>query len=383
MREIGIGLVGFGFIGKVHTYAYRNQNLFYAPAPARPRLLGVCTSKPETAAQAAAVGEFEYGTTSFQQLLEDDRIEVIDIATPNHLHQEQIIAALQAGKQVYCDKPLTTSLASAQAIAEALRAHPQLHHGMAFHVRFIPALLRARELVAEGFLGRVYHFRAAYYHAGYTDPQRPLTWRLKAEAGGGALSDLGSHILDLVRYLLGDYESVRGQTEIFVPERPLAKGSTEMGKVEVDDYVGLQARLKNGAVGLIEASRFATGTQDGLGFEIFGEKGALRFDMMDANYLYAYDATVPEADLGGRRGWTQIECVQRYPAPNALPAPKLPIGWMRFHVHAVYDFLDALVTGRPGTATLWDGIYTQAIDEAVRHSAQSGQWEAVVEVASP
>lgn len=380
MRQYGVGIVGFGFIGKVHAYAYRNLPLYYDPAPAEVKLVGVCTSRPETAAAAAAKGGFEFGTTSFEALLERDDIHIIDIASPNHLHHEQVLQALAAGKHVYCDKPLTTSLGSARDIAAAAREHPRLTHGMAFHCRFIPATMRARQLVQEGFLGQPYHFRGTYYHAGYTDPSRPISWRLSREAGGGALSDLGSHIIDLLSYVLGDYESVRATTEVFVKERPVAKGSTEMAPVEVDDYVGLQARMQCGALGIIEASRFATGTQDGLTFEIYGEKGALKFDMMDNNFLYAYDATVPEGDLGGRRGWTQIECVQRYAAPSVLPSPKLPVGWMRFHAHCIFDFLTAVAENRLGTATLLDGVRTQAVDAAVRWSAASGDWETVPEV---
>lgn len=381
MIELGVGMVGFGFIGKVHAYGYRNLPLFYDPAPAKVKLVGVCTSHPQTAAKACETGDFEYGTTSFQALLDDDRIDIIDIASPNNLHHDEVLAAFAAGKHVYCDKPLTTSLASARAIQAAAQAHPHLVHGMAFHMRFIPATMRARQLVQEGFLGRVYHFRATYYHAGYTDPTRPLSWRITKEAGGGCLSDLGSHIIDLLSYVMVDeYEAVRATTETFVKERPVAKGSTEMGPVEVDDYVAFQARLGGGALGFVEASRFATGTQDGLTFEIYGEKGALKFDMMDPNFLYAYDATVPEADLGGRRGWTQIECVQRYAKPSVLPSPKLPIGWMRFHVHSLYDFIGAIAEERLGTATLYDGVKTQAVDEAVRQSAENGEWVGVERV---
>lgn len=380
MKELGVGIVGFGFIGKIHANGYRSLQLFYDPAPARINMVGVCTSRPETAEAAKEKGGFAFGTTSFDDLLACDDIHIIDIATPNQMHHEQIIAAFEAGKHVYCDKPLTTDLQSARAIGEAARRHPGQAHGMAFHCRFIPATLRARELAAEDFLGRVYHFRATYYHAGYTDPGRPISWRLSREAGGGALSDLGSHIIDLVRYVIGDYAQVRGSTETFIKERPVKKGATEMAPVEVDDYVALQARMQNGALGFIEASRFATGTQDGLTFEIYGDKGALKFDMMDPNFLYAYDATVPEGDLGGRRGWTQIESVQRYPAPSALPAPKLPVGWPRFHVHCIFDFVSALVEGRPGNANLFDGIYTQAVDEAVRASTLSGEWEDIPQV---
>ncbi len=373
----GVGIAGFGFIGKVHAYGYLNIPLFYDPAPVRPRLVGVCTSRPETAQKAAEQGGFEFGTTRFEDLLEREDIRVISICSPNQAHKEQVLAALEAGKHVYCDKPLTTDAESAREIAAAAARHPELTHGMAFHMRQIPAVLRARELIAEGFVGRVYHFRAAYYHAGYTDPNRPISWRLTSEAGGGALSDLGSHVVDLMRYLLGDYESVRATTQTFITERPAAAGSTEKVPVKVDDYVCLQARMCCGALGFVEASRFATGTHDGMGFDIFGERGALRFNMMDPNYLYAYDATVPEGDLGGRRGWTQIESLHRYPKPSVLPSPKLPIGWMRFHLHSQFDFLQAMVEGRLGTTTLDDGIRTQLVDEAARRSAESGAWEPV------
>jgi len=373
----GVGIAGFGFIGKVHLYGYLNIPLFYDPAPAKARLVGVCTSRPESAEKAREQGGFEFCTTRFEDLLEREDIQIISIATPNQLHRDQVIAALDAGKHVYCDKPLTVTGDDARAIAQAVAAHPNLVHGMAFHMRFIAATLRARQLVREGFLGRVYHFRGSYYHAGYTDPERPISWRLTKEAGGGALSDLGSHIIDMMAYLLGDYEAVRADMETFVTQRPVGKGSDVMAPVEVDDYVCLQARMKSGATGFVDASRFATGTHDGMSFEIYGETGALKFNMMDPNYLYAYDATEPEADLGGRRGWTQIECLQRYPKPSILPSPKLPIGWMRFHLHSVYDFLSAVVAGKPGTANLLDGIKTQMVDAAVRRSAESGQWENV------
>lgn len=376
-QTLGVGIAGFGFIGKVHTYGYVNIPLFYDPAPAKVKLVGVCTSHPETAAKAAEQGGFEFGTHRFEDLLARDDIHIINICSPNDAHREQVVSALEAGKHVYCDKPLTNSAEDAHAIVAAAKAHPELCHGMAFHMRFIPATMRARQLVEEGFLGRVYHFRAAYYHAGYTDPQRPISWRLTKEAGGGALSDLGSHVLDMVRYILGEYACVRSSTEVFVPERPVAKGSTEMARVEVDDYVCTQVRMAGGALGFVEASRFATGTHDGMSFEVFGEKGALRFNMMDPNYLYAYDATEPEADLGGRRGWTQIECLQRYPKPSILPSPKLPIGWMRFHLHSEFDFLTAIAGKRLGTVTLFDGAKVQYIDEAIRASADSGQWEDV------
>ncbi len=375
---VGVGIVGFGFIGKIHAYGFRNVSLFYDPPPAIPRMVGVCTSRPETADRAREIGGFEFGTSRYGDLLERDDIHAIVIATPNNLHREQVIAALEAGKHVYCDKPLTVTLDDARAIIAAARAHPELVHGMAFQCRFAPATMHARQLIADGFLGEVYHFRAAYLHAGYTDPKRPMSWRVGPF--GGCLADLGSHIIDLMRYLLGDYDSVRGTLERWIDERPLADDPSTMAPVTVDDYACLQARMASGALGFIESSRFATGTQDGVSFEIFGEKGALRWNMMDPNYLDAYDATAPGGEFGGMQGFTRIATVQRYPEPSALPSPKLPVGWTRFHMHSVYDFLCGVRDGAPRTATLEDGAITQAVDHAVHRSHESGAWEQVPEL---
>ncbi len=372
--EIGVGMAGFGFIGKVHAYSYTNQSLFYDPPPAKPRLAGVCTSQERTAEKAREVGGFEFATTRFEDLLERDDIDVIDIATPNSLHHDEVIAALEAGKHVYCDKPLAVSLPEARAMSRAAAAHPDLTTGMAFHMRFAPALMRARDLIADGFLGEVFHFRASYLHAGYQNPNRPMSWRLGPN--GGCLADLGSHMIDLMRYLLGDYEAVRGTLERWIDERPAEPGSSEMVPVEVDDYSCLQARMQSGALGYIEASRFATGTQDDATFEIYGSDGALRWSMMDPNYLDAHDASAPRQ----REGFTRIPTVQQYPEPSVLPSPKLPVGWMRFHMHAVYDFLQAIAAGRQGTVTIHDGAVTQAVDEAVRMSDASGEWQEIPEI---
>ena len=376
--QVGVGIVGFGFIGKVHAFGYHNLRLFYDSPPALPRLVGVCTSRPESAEKAREVGGFEFGTTRFEDLLERDDIHVIDVATPNDLHRDQVIAALEAGKHVYCDKPLAVTLDEARDMVAAADARPDLAHGMALQMRFIPATLRARQLVQDGFLGRVYHFRASYLHAGYTDPARPMTWRVGPT--GGCLADLGSHVIDLMRYLLGEYAEVRGTLERWVDARPSASEPGVMVPVEVDDYSCLQARMQSGALGFIEASRFATGSLDDAGFEIYGERGALRWRMMDPNFLEAFDASAPGGDYGGMQGFTRIATVQQYPKPSVLPSPKLPVGWTRFHMHCIYDFLSGLAKQTPGTATLHDGAAVQAVDDAVRRSHQSGAWEDVPRV---
>ena len=373
--EIGVGIVGFGFIGRIHAYGYRNLQLFYDPAPARVRLVGVCTSRSETAEKGREAGDFDFATTRYEDLLEREDIHVISVATPNSLHRDEVIAAFEAGKHVYCDKPLAVTLDEAREMVAAADRHPQLRHGMAFQMRFVPATMRARQLIENGFLGRVFHFRASYLHSGYADPQRPMSWRLAPD--GGCLADLGSHVIDLMRYLLGGYASVRATLQRWIDERPAEKGSDEMVPVEVDDYSCLQARMQSGALGFIEASRFATGTQDDASFEIYGEKGALRWSMMDPNYLDAWDASASGGRLGGSQGFTRIATVQDYPPPSSLPSPKLPVGWTRFHMHAIYDFIASITGDSQGTARLHDGAATQAVMEAVHASDASGAWEDV------
>jgi predicted dehydrogenase len=221
-------------------------------------------------------------------------------------------------------------------------------------------------------LGRIYGFRGVYLHAGYLDPQRPITWRLdRNKGGGGALVDLGSHVIDLLRFLVGDFTEVTAQTETFIRERPLAKDPSKMAPVEVDDVVVMTVRTAGGAVGTVEASRFATGANDELRFEIHGEKGALRFNLEDPNFLEFYDQTAPGGAHGGSRGFTRIETVQRYEPPSAFPGPKFAIGWLRGHMHCLWSFLDAIARGVPPSPGYADGLAVERIISAAYQSAST------------
>ncbi len=378
LPELGVGMIGYGFMGRMHTYAYHSLPFLYDPPPARFRMVAVCTAHEETARRAAGLGGYERGVTDFRQVIDDPRVHIVHVCTPNAAHREACVAALEAGKHVYCDKPLAASLADAEAIVAAARDAPNSRHQMTFQYRFLPATLRAKELMAEGFVGRVFGYRAAYLHAGYVEADRPMSWRLDAAAsGGGALFDLGSHIIDLMRHLVGEITRVSATLKTFITERPDGKGGR--GVVEVDDLALMQVEVEGGALGTIEASRLATGTNDELRFEIHGDKGALRFNLMDPNWLWAYDHRDPSGPHGGSRGFKAIETVQRYPRPAVLPGPKNAIGWMRSHIACLHNFVTCIVEDRSAKPDFADGLAVQRIMSAAQRSSEMGRWEAVQE----
>lgn len=379
MKEtINIGLAGYGMIGRVHGMNYGELPFLYPGALPRPVLHSVCTSREESARGAAAEGGFLKWTTDLDAMLADPEVDVVDVSLPNQMHADVVTAALKAGKAVYCEKPLSGTIEDARRIAGAVKDSGG-RFGMVFQYRFIPAIMKAREMIDEGRIGKVFTWRAEYLHTGYQNPNRPMSWRMSREAGGsGALGDLGSHVIDLVRYLLGDFDSVQGHLETFVPERPLADGSGKTGKVTVDDVAWFRARMADGSVGTVEASRFATGTMDDLNISIHGEKGALRFQLMDPSFLYWFDEALPSGDFGGERGWRRIETAQYYPGAKAPPA-RAPIGWVRSHAENQYAFLKAVVENSPISPGIDDGLKTQLIIDAVERSAAAGGARTAVE----
>lgn len=369
---LGVGIVGYGFIGRVHAWAHRSLPFFYAPLPRETRLIGVCTTRPETGEAARREAGFEFATTNPTELLARSDIDVIHCCTPNDAHAGLLLAALEAGKHVYCDKPLTRTLAEARSVLGAARTAGTVHR-MTFHYRFAPATLRARELIESGFLGDLYQFRGAYLHAGYIDPTRPRTWRtVMAQSGGGAIMDLGVHVFDLVRSLVGEFDAVNAQLVTRIGTRPDALTGLPAA-VDVDDIAIVQARTASGAVGIIEASRLATGVQDELRVELHGSKGAIAWNLMDPNYLDVYDARDPEEPLGGNRGVKRIECVSRYPKPWSFKTPKNTLGWNQLHAHSLFDFTRAVAEGDMESGpTFADGFAAQAFVHACQESARDG-----------
>ena len=357
-RPLGVAILGFGFIGKVHAYGHLNIPLFYDPAPLRTRLVGVATGHEKTAARAKASLGFEVATTDQLALIEREDVDIVHICTPNDLHAEAILAAMKAGKHIYCDKPLTATLAEAEQVAALLPAYKGTSQ-MTLQYRFWPATLRARQLIDDGRIGAITHFRGAYLHAGSIDRSKPLNWKADGQRGGGVLNDLGVHIIDLLQHLIGPLEPVHAVRRVWARQRwDAGQPSRRIPRV-AEDFIAVTMRTHEGAPGVIEASKIATGAEDELRFEIHGERGALGFNQMDPNWLDFYDLSDGEAPLGGERGWKKIATVARYDQPAGFPGPKVSIGWMRAHMHCLYNFLETIARGQAGDPSLAVGVELQ------------------------
>ncbi len=375
MKTYTVGIVGFGFIGRVHAHGHLNLPLFYDPPPCRTRITHVCTSRPETAEKGAALVGAEVATTDFREITENPDVDIVHICTPNHLHKEELLSAIAHNKHIYCDKPIVATIEEAREIDSALAGYTGTAQ-MTFQNRFFPATMRAKQLIDEGFVGEVLEFRACYLHSGSADPAAPLKWKLDAASGGGVIADLASHVVDLVHHLLGDFAEIIAETKIAYPERPSVEDPRKMVAVEAEDCVMILARMKSGAVGNIEATKIATGTEDEVRLEIHGSRGALRFNGTDPNHLEAYDREAAGAPVGGRRGWTRIDTGQRYPKPAGFPGPKFAIGWVRSHMACLVNFLLCVADGRPGDPGLRQGIYIQELMDCCRRSAEERTWRA-------
>jgi predicted dehydrogenase len=377
MKTYNVGIIGFGFIGKVHAYGHINMPLFYEPLPFRAKITHVCTSRMSSAEAGRDVINADVATTDFRDITENPDIDIVHICSPNNKHKDALLSAMAQQKNIYCDKPLVVDMAEAAEIAAALPAYNGIAQ-MTLQNRFFPATMRAKQLMDEGFIGTPLEFRASYLHAGSADPKAPLKWKLSADAGGGVIADLASHIMDLTHYLLGDYSEIMATAKIAYPQRPSADNPGVMVPVTAEDCVMMLARMANGALGNIEATKIATGTEDELRFEIHGSQGALRFNTMDAHHLEIFDARASDAPIGGTRGWTTIDTGQRYPKPGgAFPSPKNAIGWMRSHMACLYNFMSSVHAGTPAEPGLWQGIYIQHLMDCVRKSNAGNCWEKV------
>lgn len=274
-RTLQIGLIGYKFMGKAHSNAWRQVPRFFE-LPANLRLTTICGRDPRAVAQAAATFGWEKSATDWRAVVDDPAIDIIDISTPNDSHAEIALAAAAAGKAIICEKPLARDVAEAKAMVAAVRK-ARVVNMVCHNYRRVPALALARQMIERGELGdRIFHFRAHYLQDWIVDPAFPLVWRLRAGDGSsGSLGDIGAHAIDLGRYLVGEFREVCATLETFIKERPREDGSKRKGRVTVDDAALVIGRFRNGALATLEATRFATGRRNGLTIEINGSGGSL------------------------------------------------------------------------------------------------------------
>lgn len=373
MKPLNIALIGYGGIGRVHAMAYRDIPFTYGIPANLINIVGVATTRAETAKKAAEEIGCDVYTANYLELLQRDDIALIDCCTPNHMHEEIIVAAAKAGKHIYCEKPLAMNAQQAKRMVDAVQK-ANVKTQLTFNFRFFPAIYRAKQLIDSGFLGRVFSFRGRYFRSSYIDPTKPLSWRLSKDiSGGGALLDLGSHIIDLLYYLLGPFASVQATMDTLIKERPVKAGSSEKGIVDVDDFALINAKLHDGTLGNIEVSRMGTGVNNECLFEIYSEKGAIRFNAEDPSYLEIYDVRDAGSPNGGLRGFKKIETVGRYDGQKA-PDATMPTGFVRTHTECQYQFLKAIWEDRDGSPNFANGLHVQEVMDAVERSSEKGQW---------
>lgn len=379
-RPLRVGLIGYNFMGKAHSNAWRQAGRFF-DLPAEIEMRTLCGRTPAGVKAAAANLGWAKTSADWREVVADPEIDIIDICTPNDCHYEIAIEAAKHGKAVLCEKPLAMNVAQCEDMVAAVKKAGVVN--MICHVyRRIPAMALAKAMIERGDLGdRIFHFRARYAQDWITDPAFPLVWRLQSKiAGSGSHGDLGAHIIDLGRYLVGEIKEVCGLMETFIKERPLqaelgaglsAKASNKTGKVTVDDAVSWIGRFKNGAIANMEATRFAQGRKNNITIEINGSKGSLYFDFEDMNRLKFYSADDP-ADARGFRDILVTESI--HPYAGAWWPPGHIIGYEHTFVHAFADFTKAVVAGKSVQPTFADGLANEKVLAAVSKSAKTRAW---------
>lgn len=368
-KTLRIGMLGFGAMGRTHTWAVQNLPFFYGALPFSAKVVGVCTTSQQKSERVAAEFGMQIATASEDDLINSPDIDVIDICTPNIYHYETLKKAIAAGKSVLCEKPLCTSVAEAEEIAALPLAKGQVC-GMVFNNRWIAPVMRAKQLIDEGRIGRILSFEGKYLHNSAADVNKPAGWKQDSTVcGGGVLFDLGSHVIDLLGFLCGPLSEVSGMSQIAYPVRAGRDGRDWVTNADESFY--MMGKTAGGACGTVAVGKLQVGTNDDLSFEIYGEKGALRFSLMEPNWLYYYDNTAEASPMGGMRGFTKIECVGRYP-DLTFPSPKAPAGWLYGHLSSMHAFLSSVAEGKHFAPSLTDGLYVQRVMETAYASDQIG-----------
>ena len=372
-----VAMIGYGFMGKVHSHAWRSVNRFFPDAP-KVEMTLICGRNKEALESARELFGWNESETDWRKVIERSDIDIVDICTAGDTHEEIAIAALKAGKHVICEKPLANNAheAAAMSSAAADAAKSGVKSMVAFNYRRVPALAVAKQLIDSGKIGDIFHVRANYLQDWIIDPEFPLVWRLdKKTAGSGALGDIAAHIIDASYFLTGSKISrVSGQLKTFIKERPLPGTYTGLsagsgrgrGEVTVDDTAVFTANFDNGAIGTFEATRFAAGRKNAMSIEINGSRGSLYFNFEDMNELLFHDHTLPSSEAGFRK-ILATDGDQPYVA--AWWPPGHIIGYEHTFTHEIYDFVKAIDDNTNPTPSFADGLYVQQVLDAVEASA--------------
>ena len=374
MRKINVGIIGFGYMGKMHAMCYENLKYYYR-MDVEICLYAVVTGKSPEELPV----KFEKVYKSTEELFNDEKVDIVDICSSNHMHRDILIEAIRHGKPIYCEKPLARNLQEAQEIMEACRKYKyDKVSRINFEYRFVPAVIRAKQLLEQGRIGKIIQFNFRYYGSEFLDPERPISWQSAKEmSGGGVLFALGTHSLDLIRYLIGDVDEVSAQKKTCFKTRPVKDRPDERKEVDIEDILNIW--LSCGDIcGTLLLSQVAGGSGIDFSFEIYGEKGALRFNQENPNVLYFYDNTDPKEPVGGFGGFKAIETTQKYGGEAVFPPPRVNISWSRYHIAGIYDFIHAVVNNTEVHPNLEDGYRIQELTDAIYKSAENRRIEKII-----
>ncbi len=370
MRKLNIAMIGYGFMGRAHSNAWRQVRSFF-DVPFEPVLKIICGRNETEVKKVAERFGWEQHSTSWEEVVTRNDIDVVDICSPGHTHAPIAIAAAQAKKILFCEKPLANTLLEAEEMLNAARINNCVHM-ICHNYRRAPAVSLARRLIESGEIGKIYHYRATYLQDWLRNPEFPTRWRLdKTKAGSGALGDLFSHSTDLARYLVGDITEISALLNTFVSMRTIP-GSTEMAPVDVDDAALSIVKFENGAIGTIEATRYATGRKNFNRFEINGSAGSVAFNLERMNELEFY------SDQGPDSGFKTIQVTDKaHPYVEGWWPPGHIIGYEHTFTHTVLELLNALSEERLPSPNFEDGVKNQRVLDAVERSARSRRWESI------
>ncbi len=379
MKEIRVGLIGCGFMGKAHSNAFLNVAKFF-PLDAKPVMKVICA---RTESNVKAVQEnwgWERYETDYKKMLNSGDIDLLDISTPNLSHKEIAIMAAEKGIDILCEKPLAMNSDEAREMVNAAKK-AKIKNLVCFNYRRVPSIALAKQLIDEGEIGDIFHVRAVYLQDWIIDPKFPLVWRLNKEiAGSGSHGDLNAHIIDLARFLVGEFDEVSGLEKTFIKTRPLpaeegslaANGTTtQTGEVTVDDAVLFLAKFQNGAVGSFEATRFANGRKNNNSMEINGSKGSLVFNLERMNELEFFSDSGPHHSKGFK---TILATEPDHPYMSAYWPPGHIIGWEHTFLNVVYDMIEGITKNKPIAPDFEDGLKCQQVLDAVIKSSDEKSW---------